>query len=104
MADMTIKEHRSNLDILLKIQSQTEKDTPLGSHLLKAAIVSLIENADLTRWEKNHEELSAHEFFALVLGAIARRYNASLREPMDDVATHTILQDLIDELQAEDYI
>jgi len=104
MADMTIREHRRNLDIHLKIQSQTERDTPLGSHLLKAAIVSLIENADLERWEKNHEELSAHEFFAVILGAVAQRYNAGLREPMDDVATHTILQDLIDELQAEDYL
>ncbi len=104
MEDMTIKKQGDRLNIYLKITSQSEYKSHLGSHLLKDALVSLIEDADLTGWEKNAGELAPQEFFAAILGAVAHRYNADLPQPMDDVASHTILQDLIDQLQSEDYL
>jgi hypothetical protein len=104
MDDMTIKKQDKRLSIHLKIASSSEHKSPMGSHLLKAALVSLIEDADLAGWEKNEGELAPQEFYAALLAAVARRYNAELPTPMDDVAPHTILQDLIDHLQAEDYL
>lgn len=83
------------------------------SDTLTRAIVHLIEGADTGLWQKWDGEIEPHEFYAALLGAIARHYNVDadlpkeatqqevLEELLKDMRFYNLLQDPIPEIEDE---
>lgn len=95
-----------DLDITFGATSPSGRipSSPFSSHLVTAALVRLIEEADVEGWEKNEMEITQPTFLAAILAAVARSYNYSLPEPLDDAAPYDILKQLIEELHENGYL
>ncbi len=99
--------------ILYKLEIN-EKIAPasfFGSHRRTKALVSLIEKADLSNWEKHpDDELQPYDFYTAIVGAVATSLKeklpegASLRDTMIDIVDDALVKDLLDDpFEGDDY-
>lgn len=72
--------------------SEASTDTYFKSHLLKDAIVRLIEEADVSRWIKHDNEIQSDAFYTAILKAVAKRYRVDIPYPTDDQTDADILR------------
>lgn len=105
MAHMKMESHGEEVHIQLEISSDGAVETHFNSHLLKDALALLIEEAPVDFWMKDDGELKPEEFWAAMLGAVARSHIASLDVPPDEATSNaTVLRELIDWLDREEYL
>jgi len=105
MAFLKMESNGEEIHIQLEIESDGAVETPFESHLFKDALVHLIEEAPVDFWMKDDGELKPEEFWAAMLGAVARSHRASLDVPPEEnIGNATLLRELIEWLEREEYL
>lgn len=105
MAHMKMESHGEEVHVQLEVESDGAVETHFNSHLLKDALAQLIEEAPVDFWLKDDGELKPEEFWAAMLGSVARSYRASQDVPIVEDATNAaVLRELIDWLEREEYL
>lgn len=105
MAQLHTQSTNGEIHIRLEITSEGAVETAFGSHLLKDALVHLIEEAEVGFWIKDDGELQPEAFWAAMLGAVARSELASRDvQPEEHTSNAAILRELIDWLEREEYL
>ncbi len=105
MSFLKLESNRDGIEVHLEAESDAAVETPFSSHLLKDALILIIEEAPVTFWEKDDGELNPEEFWAAILGAVSRNYRYSLDVPPDeDVRAPEILRQMIDYLEQSEYL
>jgi len=105
MAYMKLKSRSEEIHIQLEVESDGAVETDFSSYLLKDALVNLIEEASIDFWMKDDGELKLEEFWAAMLGAVAHSYRVSQDVPIaENVGNATVLRELIDWLEREEYL
>lgn len=94
-----ITEIGDNYKLQLYFGSETAKSTYFKSHLLKEAIVHLIDDADLTGWMNHPDELQPPEFWEAILRVIAANYRYDVPYPTDDQSDFDMLRQLLGDLE-----
>lgn len=92
----------SDFKLQLFFGSESSIPSYFRSHMLKDALVYLIEEADIGGWMKYKEELEPHEFWAAILKAVATSYRSESPFPTDDESDGDLLRQLLSELEEED--
>lgn len=105
MAYIKTENKGEEIHVRLEAESDGSVETPHSSHLFKDAMGFLIEQAPIDYWGKDDGELKPKEFWAAMLGAVARSYVASLDIPLaENTGSPAILRELIDWLEREEYL
>ena len=107
MARMTMESHTNDVHVHLDVEAAGPAEAAFNSHLLRDALAHLIEEAPVDFWIKDPGELKPEAFWAALLGAVARSYRVSVAEiePIDEtVGDAAVLRDLLDHLEAEEYL
>lgn len=102
-----IKTESKGQEIHVRIEAESDGAvvTPHSSHLFKDAMGHLIEKAPIDYWGKDDGELKPEEFWAAMLGAVARSYAANLDTSLaENAGNPAILRELIDWLEREEYL
>ena len=74
--DFRIYDEGPDISIHMKIKVNSSTGSYFKSDIYTRAIMHLIEAADTDLWQKNDAELQPDEFYAGILGAVARHYAA----------------------------
>lgn len=105
MTHLRMDSTNGEVRVQLEIESDGAVETDFNSHLFKDALVSLIEEAPVDFWIKDEDELKPEEFWASILGAVARSYRAAQDTPFDDDVTNAaVLREIVDCLEGLDYL
>lgn len=106
----TIELNEHGIAILkLEINPAIAQESFFGSHLLTKALVELIEQTDVSGWEKHPDsELQPDAFYAAIVSAIAANVKVdlpegvSLREAMIDIVDDALTRHLFDDTDVND--
>lgn len=105
MAHMQLESTNGEVRVKLEVESDGAVETPFSSHLLKDALAQLIEETPLDSWMKDDGEVQPEEFWAAMLGSVARSHRASQDVPVAENASNAaVLRELIDWLEREEYL
>lgn len=85
--------------IRLYYASNEGVSTLFHSHLLKDAIVYLIESADVSGWMKLEKELQPHAFWLAILKSVAASYRLEVPYSTEDQSDFDLLRQLLSELE-----
>jgi len=88
---MHMETTNGEIRILLEVQSDRAVESDFSSHLLKDALVELIQEAQVDFWMKHEGELQPDEFWFAMLGAVANSYRVSRSIVLDDNMSDTAL-------------
>ena len=91
---------REDHRLQLYFGSESSIESPFQSHLLKDAIVSLIDGADLGLWVKEKKELQPEDFWAAILKAVAASYRFEIPHETDIYSDYDLIRQLLTELEA----
>ena len=81
--------------------SATANPSFFGSHLLREALVHLIEEADTTGWQKSDNELDPEDFWLAVLRAVARSIQSTYTE-FNTESSSELLKPFLDSLDHQE--